>query len=102
MNHQPGSHDDLICSFAMALFVMRYTVNRIDKSISKDKAILAAYMSQRTLDVGKPTYKEGTPMSDMTSKYQMPFYKPGGSNGGGRNIYNGINGNYMWLFGGRI
>ena len=102
MIHQNSAHDDLICSFAMALFVMRYTVNRIDKSVSKDKAILAAYMSQRTLDVGKPTYKEGTPISDMTSKYQMPFYKPGGSNGGGRNIYNGINGNYMWLFGGKI
>ena len=102
MIHQNSAHDDLICSFAMALFVMRYTVNRIDKSVSKDKAILAAYMSQRTLDVGKPTYKEGTPISDMTSKYQMPFYKPGDSNGGGRNIYNGINGNYMWLFGGKI
>ena len=101
MIHQASAHDDLICAFAMALFVMRYTVNRIERTISKDKAILEAYMVQRKVNIGKSVYEEGTPISSNIDKYRMPFYKPGGTSV--KTIYgNNINGNYMWVFGGRI
>ena len=88
----------MICSMAMALFVMRYTVNRIEKTISKDKAILEAYMRQRVISVGKPAYKEGKPIS-ISDKYALPFYhtkdKPTTFRGE-------INGEFLWVLGGKI
>ncbi len=98
MNHQNGSHDDLICAFAMALFVMRYTVNRIERTVSKDKAILAAYMTQRKVGVRENNYKEGMAVSDTSKKYALPFYKPGGNTNTNTVFMNGPNSNYMWLF----
>jgi hypothetical protein len=77
---------------------MRYTVNRIERTVSKDKAILAAYMTQRKVGVRENNYKEGMVVSDTSKKYALPFYKPGGSTNTNTVFMNGPNSNYMWLF----
>ena len=52
IDHMDGSHDDTLCALAMSLFVMQYSVNRIQNTIKKDKAILNAYMVGSGIKVG--------------------------------------------------
>jgi len=92
MDHQSGSHDDTITSLAMGLFVMQYTVNRIQKTINKDKAILSAYMVGNTTRTRR-NQTNGT--INMTPKNGLPLY-----NGSKIKTFNDkINGTYMWLLG---
>ena len=91
IDHMEGAHDDTLCALAMGLFVMQYTVNRIQNTQNKDKAILNAYMMGAAMSMNKPKMKSG----DMiTPKNGLPFYtqKSFPKN-------NVINGNFMWVFG---
>ena len=86
-----GFHDDSLTCLAMGLFVMQYTVNRIQNTQNKDKAILNAYMMGAAMSMNKPKMKSG----DMiVPKNGLPFYTQ-------RSFpkNNVINGNYMWVFG---
>lgn len=92
MDHQSGSHDDTITALAMGLFVMQYTVNRIQKTINKDKAILSAYMVGNAIRT-RSNQPNGT--INMTPKNGLPLY-----NGSKIKTFNDkINGTYMWLLG---
>lgn len=92
MDHQDGAHDDTITSLAMGLFVMQYTVNRIQNTIKKDKAILNAYMMNSTIGVSQK--KDAS--KGMTPGNGLPFYNPQKMKS-----YNSSNfGSHMWLFGG--
>lgn len=92
MDHQSGSHDDTITALAMGLFVMQYTVNRIQKTINKDKAILSAYMVGNTTRTRR-NQPSGT--ISMAPKNGLPLY-----NGSKLKTFNEkINGTYMWLLG---
>ena len=44
MDHMSGAHDDSITCLAMCLFVMQFSVNKLQSAKSKDSAILSAYM----------------------------------------------------------
>ena len=91
IDHMEGSHDDTLCALAMGLFVMQYTVNRIQNTQNKDKAILNAYMMGASMTMNKPKMKGG---EMITPKNGLPFYtqKSFPKN-------NVINGNFMWVFG---
>jgi hypothetical protein len=93
MDHQSGAHDDTITCLAMALFVMQYTVNRIQNTKNKDAAILSAYKLG-----GGSTYNRYNPTNgniDMRPKTNMPFYTKNNT----KKISSNINGNFMWIFG---
>ena len=91
IDHMDGSHDDTLCALAMGLFVMQYTVNRIQNTQNKDKAILNAYMMGASMTMNKPKMKGG---EMITPKNGLPFYtqKSFPKN-------NVINGSFMWVFG---
>lgn len=92
IDHMEGAHDDTLCALAMGLFVMQYTVNRIQNTQSKDKAILNAYMMRSAMSMNKPRMHNGDTIAPKTG---LPFYN-------GKNImkkYEHINGTHMWLFG---
>ena len=93
MDHMDGAHDDSICSLAMGLFVMQYSVNRIQNTIKKDKAILNGYMMSNSMNVSKKRLNDG---STISPKNGLPFYNS--SKLLPKN--NVINGNFMWVFGG--
>lgn len=95
MNHQEGSHDDTICSLAMALFVMRYTYNKLEKSKHKDEAILNAYMMGGAISANRNKIKDDKP---ITPKGGLPFYNEKILS----KTSNGLNsqGAYLWLFSG--
>ena len=93
IDHQDGAHDDTLTALAMGLFVMQYTVNRIQNTANKDKAILNAYMMNRAISMNKPKMKSGETIAPKTG---LPFYNAK------KRIekYNNIGGTHMWLFGG--
>ena len=92
IDHMEGAHDDTLCSLAMGLFVMQYTVNRIQNTQKKDKAILNAYMMGGSMNTHRSKLRDGYTISP---KNGLPFYtqKSFPKN-------NVINGNFMWIFGG--
>jgi hypothetical protein len=93
IDHQDGAHDDTLTALAMGLFVMQYTVNRIQNTANKDKAILNAYMMNRAISMNKPKMKSGETIAPKTG---LPFY----SSKKRIEKYDKIGGSCMWLFGG--
>ena len=92
IDHMEGSHDDTLCALAMGLFVMQYTVNRIQNTVNKDKAILNAYLMAGAINMNKPKINYGNP---ITPNNGLPFYSQKSFT---KN--NVVNGNFMWVFGG--
>jgi hypothetical protein len=93
IDHMEGAHDDTLTALAMGLFVMQYTVNRIQNTQNKDKAILNAYLMRSAMSFNKPKMRSG---DTIAPKSGLPFYN-------GKKIiekYNKIGGTHMWLFGG--
>lgn len=92
IDHMEGAHDDTLCSLAMGLFVMQYTVNRIQNTQKKDKAILNAYMMGGSMNTHRSKLRDGDTISPKSG---LPFYtqKSFPKN-------NVINGTHMWVFGG--
>jgi hypothetical protein len=91
IDHMDGSHDDTLCALAMGLFVMQYSVNRIQSTINKDKAILNAYMVGGSISSNKSRMHNGKVIAPNVG---LPFYT---QNSFPKNRV--INGNYMWVFG---
>ena len=92
IDHMDGSHDDTLCALAMGLFVMQYSVNRIQNTIKKDKAMLNAYMVGGSINVGKNHMRNGGTISPSSG---LPMYSS-------KKLLpqnNLINGNFMWVFG---
>ena len=92
MDHMDGSHDDTLTALAMGLFVMQYTVNRIQNTVKKDKAILSAYMVGGGINSSRSKMNYGnaiTPTNGLPIYTQKSFPKN-----------NVVNGNFMWVFGG--
>lgn len=93
IDHMSGSHDDSLTSLAMGLFVMKYSLTRIEKTINKDKAILNAYIRNTSYNSSQSRIKNN---QAITPRAGLPF-KPKGTT-----RFNNINGNYLWVFGGKI
>jgi hypothetical protein len=92
IDHQDGAHDDTLTSLAMGLFVMQFTVNRIQNTVNKDKSILNAYMMSNAINMNKPKINYGNP---ITPQNGLPFY-----NSKNINKFDHIpNGSCMWVFG---
>ena len=93
MDHMAGAHDDTITCLGMALFVMQFSLNKLQTVKNKDAAILGAYMMG-----GGYTPKPQTRNSiDMTPNNKLPFY----TNKTFNKYNSNVNGNFMWLFGSR-
>lgn len=92
IDHQEGAHDDTLTSLAMGLFVMQFTLNRIQNTVNKDKSILNAYMMSNAINMNKPKINYGNP---ITPQNGLPFY-----NSKNINKTSSIpNGSCMWVFG---
>ena len=92
IDHQEGAHDDTLTSLAMGLFVMQFTLNRIQNTVNKDKSILNAYMMSNAINMNKPRISYGSP---ITPQNGLPFYNSKNIN----KIDSIPNGNCMWVFG---
>ena len=92
IDHMEGAHDDTLTALAMGLFVMQYTVNRIQNTVNKDKAMLNAYMMSSAININKPKMGDGRTIAPQTG---LPFYN---SNKAVKKFEH-VNGTHMWLFG---
>lgn len=90
MDHQSGSHDDLICALSMAMFVMQYSLNKLQNMKAKDSAILRSYMTSGGIQVKKENNS-----NSIAPQNGLPFY----STKTLQNKYKANNG-CMWLFAG--
>ena len=90
MDHMAGSHDDTLTSLAMGLFVMQFTVNKLQDIKNKDAAILGAYMMNCAT-----TTRKVNDRIDMRPKV-APFYN---NRSLSKTPNNPTYGNFMWLFG---
>ena len=93
MDHMAGSWDDLICAMAMVLFVMQFSLNKIESAKHKDKAILNSYMMAGSINVNQKKMLEGKP---IVPENGLPFYNNKVFEKYGHNVQ----GSYLWLFGG--
>ena len=92
MDHLDGASDDLITCTAMGLFVLKYSINRIEATKQKDGAILKAYMTSSSASLQTPRYTSTISAHPMEGKSYCPFYKR-------QTTYTpqGIDGSYLWL-----
>lgn len=97
IDHMDGCHDDTLTCLAMALFVMQYSLERLQKAKAADAAILNAWTSSSNIN---PAYanKSFNSSISMSPNNVMPFYTSKTVN---NNPYNTTMGNCMWLFAGK-
>jgi hypothetical protein len=93
MDHMAGAHDDTITCLGMALFVMQFSLNKLQTVKNKDAAILGAYIMGGGY-APKPQTRDSI---DMTPNNKLPFY----TNKTFNKYNSNVNGNFMWLFGSR-
>lgn len=98
MDHMTSNdHDDNITCMAMALFILKFSFQKLEASKSRDAAILNAYMmsggykpTQNRISENAPV----TPKSDMV----LPFYNSTSFGKKSKSISGGNS--YMWLMSG--
>lgn len=94
MDHQSGAHDDNITCTAMALFILKFSFQKLEATKSRDAAILNAYMTgggYRPKPLPTEIMASGAVPSQK--KHPLPFYSS-------RNIgRTGRNNPYGWVLG---
>ena len=96
IDHMDGCHDDTLTCLAMALFVMQFSLEKMQKAKQADAAILSAWATNTSVKV-TTTYSSSTSIS-MQPNTIMPFY----TNKQANNPYQTTMGDCMWLFAGKL
>lgn len=92
MDHQDGCHDDTITCLGMSLFVMKYSLNKLESVKNKDSAILRSYIMNASNTITKTPQDS---MSVRANNNKLPFY-----NNKVLNKYpSNIQGSCLWVFG---
>lgn len=94
IDHMSGSHDDSLTCLAMALFIMMFSLNKMETTKKKDIAILKSYMMNSNVTPKKQV--SGNVSVSIQPKRSLPFY-----NNKILKTPNSIQGSYLWLFGGK-
>lgn len=92
MDHMNGSHDDTITCLAMALFIMQFSLSKIEAAKKKDEVILKAYRMSGSISTYNTHYNSGTSISPRTGL-------PNNIGVPQNQIKKNIGGNFLWVFG---
>lgn len=95
MDHMDGAHDDSITCLAMGLFVMQFSLSKIENAKHKDAAILSSYM-MNTSSLQSNTNANRS--LSMTPRSSLPFYNEKTLN----KNFSSSQGSYLWLLSGKI
>lgn len=95
IDHMDGCHDDTLTCIAMALFVMQFSLEKLQKAKQADAAILSAWATNNSIKI--TTSYNSTTIS-MQPDTVMPFY----SGRQDKNPYQTSMGDCMWLFAGKL
>lgn len=91
IDHMDGCHDDTLTCLAMGLFVMQFSMERMQKAKQTDAAMLMSWVNSNTLTKSSSSYHTTTSYS-INPNNTMPFYN-------NKSLNNDKDmGNCMWLF----
>lgn len=90
IDHQEGAHDDTLTCLAMGLFVMKFSLGKLEATKAKDRAILKSYMMSNNIPSSPRRY---TDEKSVRPSAALPIY-----NSKMFKKNNAMFGNYMWLF----
>lgn len=101
MDHQSGSHDDNITCCALALFIYKFSFQKIEADKATDAAILNAYKCGSSVNTRIPEIKVGETVAPKKN-YGMPFYSGTKTNYNKKiaKIEENIRNPYVWLVSG--
>lgn len=76
IDHMDGCHDDTLTCLAMAMFVMQYSLNKVNEVKSRDAAMLKAWSNGSNVIQTRRVIAESVAMTPEKPKknYAMPFY----------------------------
>lgn len=94
IDHMDGCHDDTLTCLAMGLFVMQYSLERLQRAKRADAAILSSWVSGGNSIPNSNTYNNSISIQPNNT---MPFY----SNNTVKGKINNTLGDCMWLFAGK-
>lgn len=95
IDHMDGCHDDTLTCIAMALFVMQFSLEKMEKAKQADAAILSAWTTNNSV---KPTNNMYASSISMQPDTTLPFYTSNKAN----NPFQTSMGDCMWLFAGKM
>ena len=95
IDHMDGCHDDTLTCIAMALFVMQFSLEKMEKAKQADAAILSAWTTNNSI---KPTNNMYASSISMQPEITLPFYTNNKTN----NPFQTSMGDCMWLFAGKM
>ena len=96
IDHMDGCHDDTLTCLAMALFVMQFSLEKMQKAKQADAAILSSWATNTSVRPNN-AYMSNSSVSMQPSNV-MPFY----TNNNRNNPYQTSMGDCMWLFAGKM
>lgn len=94
IDHMDGCHDDTLTCLAMGLFVMQFSLSKLEATKTKDIAILKSYMIGGGIPINKP-FRESV---SITPKSGLPFYNRKTLPQTTSNVH----GTCLWLFAGNM
>jgi hypothetical protein len=95
-DHMSGSHDDILYCLAMALFVLKFSIGKLEAAKSLDEAILKSYIMNNSSSRNKENEIYSNEKSIKPSN-GLPYW---GRKKKAKKIEKEINGSYLWMFGG--
>jgi hypothetical protein len=96
IDHMDGCHDDTLTCLAMGLFVMQFSLERLQQAKETDAAILSSWVTSNSIK-NVTTYYNSNGTISMQPDNVMPFY----SNKTLNSPYETSMGDCMWLFAGK-
>ena len=95
IDHMDGAHDDTLTCLSMGLFVMQFSMERLNKAKQTDAAILNSWVNSSNINSTitlKQSYNQ-----QQKNNFVMPFYTENRT----VNPYQNAIGDCMWLFSGK-
>lgn len=93
IDHMDGCHDDTLTCTAMALFVIQYSIVKMERSKETDATILSSFIVNRISSGERPKLRDGQPISSTSKKMALPIYGVRGFAPNKNSVYN----KYAWL-----
>jgi hypothetical protein len=93
IDHMDGAHDDTLTCLAMGLFVMKFSLNKLQEAKSRDKAIMEAWAVANQKTVNTQNKNNSLFMAPSNSLPKINSIK------NKANTERKIGGNCMWMFG---
>ena len=94
IDHMDGCHDDTLTCLAMGLFVMQFSLNKLEQAKKTDESILKSWITSSNIKT-TVNYSNNNTLSSQTT---LPFY----TNKNINSSYQNPIGDYMWVFGGKF